>query len=135
MHYQPSDQHLYRNNVKTNSNQGFEVESQHRFHNNYDEHIRQVNIANKLRTEGDDYVINNIGENRSNGRYANQEDNFSVIEEKYREMLDKNQELVQSLQEKDQELMKVKNIENRLKNYANNLKNIVENGIEAVRML
>lgn len=135
MQYQPSDQHLYRNIGKANTNQGYEVDSQYRFQNNYDEHMRQVNIANKLRTEGDDYVINNTGENKSNGRYANQEDNFSVIEGKYREVLDKNQELVQSLQEKEQELMKVKNVENRFKNYANNLKNIVENGIEAVRML
>jgi hypothetical protein len=53
--------------------------------------MRQINIANKLRTEGDDYIINNTTENRSIGRYANQDDNYSIIEGKYREALDKNQ--------------------------------------------
>ena len=62
--------------------------------------MRQINIANKLRTEGDDYIISNTIENRSVGRYANQDDNYSAIEGKYREALDKNQELMQSLQEK-----------------------------------
>jgi hypothetical protein len=41
-------------------------------------------MLDKLKTEGDDYLINNRIDNKSVGRYPNQEDNYSVIEGKYR---------------------------------------------------